>query len=144
MSISRKWLHGSQIDDMSSMSMHAISAVVAIRDGQVLLQKGAYRGLEKWWSLPEDNLKFGEDPEECAKRVLREQAHVEARNLRLLYVQSSVYKGMHWDLWFTYAAEVKGEPSPGKGNWEAKYFPIDKLPEDMHPQDRPDIERFAK
>ena len=57
---------------MSSMSIHAISAVVAVRDGDVLLQKGAYRGLEKWWSVPEDNLKFGEDPEECAKRVLRE------------------------------------------------------------------------
>jgi len=144
LSISKKWLHGSQVDDMSSMSMHAISAVVAVRDGQVLLQKGAYRGLEKWWSVPEDNLKFGEDPEECARRVLREQAHVEVKNLRLLYVQSSIYKDVHWDLWFMYAAEVKGEPSPGKGNWEVKYFAIGKLPEDVHPQDRPDIEKFAK
>jgi len=60
LSIGKKWLYGSQIVDMSPMSLHTISAVVAVRDGQVLLQKGAYQGLEKWWSVPEDNLKFGE------------------------------------------------------------------------------------
>jgi len=126
------------------MSLHTISAVVAIRDGQVLLQKGAYPGLEKWWSLPEDNLKFGEDPEECARRVLGEQAQVEVKSLRLLYVQSSLYKNVHWDLWFIYAASVEGDPSSGKGDWEVKYFSIDTLPENVHPSDKPDIEKFAK
>lgn len=144
MSTSNKWLYGSKIDDMSSMSLHMISAVVAVRDGKVLLQKGAFPRLEKWWSVPEDNLRFGEDPEECARRVLKEQAHVKVKSLRLLYVQSSVYKDVHWDLWFIYTAEVEGEPSQGEGNWEVKYFPIDKLPEDVHPQDKPDIEKFAK
>ena len=144
MSISKKWLHGSQIEDMSNMSMHVISAVVAVKDGHVLLQKGAYRALEKWWSVPEDNLKFGEDPEEAARRVLKEQANVGVKNLQLLYVQSSVYKEVHWDLWFIYKAEVKGEPSPSPGKWEVKYFPINKLPEDLHPSDKPDIEKYAK
>jgi 8-oxo-dGTP diphosphatase len=143
LSISKKWLYDSQIDDMSQLSVHILSSVVAVRDGQVLLQKGAFPRLEKWWSVPEDNLKFGEDPEECARRVLKEQAKVEVKNLRLLYVQNSVYKDVHWDIWFIYAAEVEGEPSPGKGNWEVKYFPIDKLPENIHPQDKPDIEKFA-
>jgi len=142
--IGKRWLHGSQVDDMSSMSLHAISAVVAVRDGEVLLQKGAYPGLEKWWGFPEDNLKFGEDPEECARRVLKDQANVEVKSLQLLYVQSSVYKGVHWDLWFMYAATVEGDPSPSKGNWEVRYFPIDKLPENVHPLDKPDIERFVK
>ncbi len=54
---------------MSSMSLHVISAVVAAKDGLVLLQKGAYLGLVKWWSVQEGNLRFGEDPEECARRV---------------------------------------------------------------------------
>jgi ADP-ribose pyrophosphatase YjhB (NUDIX family) len=144
MSISKKWLHGSQIDDMSPLSLHTISAIVAVSDGRVLLQKGAYRGLEKWWSVPEDNLKFGEDPEECARRVLREQANVKVNSIELLYVQSSVYKEIHWDLWFIYKATVEGDPSPGKGNWEVKYFLIDKLPEDVHPQDKPDIEKYAR
>lgn len=144
MSTSKKWLYDSQMDDMSNLSLHMLSSVVAVRDGQVLLQKGAFPRLEKWWSVPEDNLKFGEDPEECARRALKEQAQVEVKSLRLLYVQSSVYKDVHWDLWFVYAAEVEGEPSPGKGNWEVKYFPIDKLPENVHPGDKPDIEKFAK
>jgi 8-oxo-dGTP diphosphatase len=144
LSSSKRWLHGSQVDDMSSMSLHTISVVVAVRDGQVLLQKGAYRGLEKWWSVPEDNLKFGEDPEECARRVLRDQANVKVKSIQLLYVQSSVYKDIHWDLWFVYKAAVEGDPSSGKGNWEVKYFSINKLPEDVHPQDKPDIEKFAK
>ena len=89
-------------------------------------------------------LKVWGNPEECARRVLREQAHVEVKSLRLLYVQSSVYKDVHWDLWFIYADEVEGDPSPGKGNWEVKYFSIDKLPENVHPLDKPDIEKFAK
>lgn len=144
MSTGIKWLRGSQIDDMSNMSLHALLAVVAVKNNQVLLQKGAYRGLEKWWGLPEDNLKFGEDPEECAKRILRVQAHVEIKNLKFLYIQSSVSKDVHWDLWFVYFAEVDGEPSPGEGNWEVKYFPVDNLPVDLHPQDKPDIEKFAK
>jgi 8-oxo-dGTP diphosphatase len=140
----KKWLYDSQIEDMSSLSLHTISAVVAVRNGEVLLQKGAFPRLEKWWSFPEDNLKFGEDPEDCARRVLKEQTHVKVKSLRLLYVQSSVYKDVHWDLWFIYAAEVEGEPSAGEENWEVKFFPIDKLPENVHPQDKPDIEKFAK
>jgi ADP-ribose pyrophosphatase YjhB (NUDIX family) len=76
--------------------------------------------------------------------VLQEQAHVEVKSLRLLYVQSSVYKDVHWDLWFIYAATVEGDPSPGTGDWEVQYFPVDNLPEDLHPLDKPDIERFAK
>jgi 8-oxo-dGTP diphosphatase len=126
------------------MSLHAISAVIAVKDGQVLLQKGAYPGLEKYWSVPEGNLKFGEDPEECARRVIRDQTHVEVKGLRLLYVQSSVYKEIHWDLWFIYRVEVEGDPSPGKGNWETKYFSIDKLPDNVHPSDKPDIEKFGR
>ena len=86
MSVSKKWLHGSPLKDMTPMSLHAISAVLAVRDGEVLLQKGAYKGLEKYWSVPEDNLKFGEDPEECARRVLREQADVEIKSLKLSIV----------------------------------------------------------
>jgi ADP-ribose pyrophosphatase YjhB (NUDIX family) len=129
---------------MSSLSLHTLSAVVAVRDKHVLLQKGAFPRLEQWWSVPEDNVKFGEDPEDCARRVLKEQAHVNVKNLRLLYVQSSVYKDVHWDLWFVYAAEVEGDPSPGDGSWEVKYFPIDQLPENVHPQDKPDIEKYAK
>lgn len=142
--MSKKWLFGSQIDDMSALSLHTIAAVVAVKDGQVLLQKGAYKGLEKWWGLPESNLQFGEDPEECAKRILRDQAQVKVKSLKLLYVQSSVYKNVHWDLWFVYKASVEGDPSPGTGNWEVKYFPINKLPENLHPSDKPDIEKFAK
>ena len=80
-----KWLYGSHREDMSSLSLHMISAVVAVRDGNVLLQKGAFPRLKKWWSVPEDNLTFGEDPEECARRVLTEQAHVTVKRLRLLY-----------------------------------------------------------
>ena len=144
MSGSTKWLYGTQLDDMSALSLHVIAAVVAVRDGEVLLQKGAYPGLERWWCLPEDNVRFGEDPEDCARRILREQAHVDVTDLRLLYIQSSVYKDVHWDLWFMYAATVQGDPSPGTGQWEVGYFPLDQLPENVHPQDRPDIEQVTR
>ena len=110
---------------MSSLNLHVLSAVVAVREGHILLQKGAFPGSAQWWSLPEDNVQFGEDPEDCARRVLREQAHVTVNSVQLLYVQSSVYKDVHWDLWFIYAAEVTGDPSPGDGAWDVNYFPID-------------------
>jgi ADP-ribose pyrophosphatase YjhB (NUDIX family) len=138
------WLYGTTIADMSALSLHALSSVVAVRNGEILLQQGAYPGLEQWWSLLESNLKFGEAPEDCARRVLNEQAHVTVNNLRLLYIQSSLYKDVHWDLWFIYAAKVEGEPSPGEGNWKVQYFPLDQLPANVHPQDMPDIQQYAR
>jgi hypothetical protein len=77
-------------------------------------------------------------PEEKSPFELSEK--VAPYNYSLIIIETSKF----YPIALMYAATVEGDPSPGKGNWEVKYFPIDKLPENVHPQDKPDIEKFAK
>ncbi len=76
--------------------------------------------------------------------MIKDQTNVKVKSIKLLYIQTSLYKDVHWDMWFVFKADVEGDFSPGKGNWEVRFFPINKLPENLHPSDKPDIERYAK
>lgn len=66
------------------------------------------------WLLPASHLKYGEKPEDAAKRVLNEQLNVSSAKLSLLQVQSHLSQdpsdpeAAHWDVCFVYGGLLRG------------------------------------
>jgi ADP-ribose pyrophosphatase YjhB (NUDIX family) len=71
------------------------------------------------WILPASHLKYGEKPEDAAKRILTEQLGLSKVKLTFTEVQSHLSgnpndpEGAHWDICFIYVGRVKGNvPKP--------------------------------
>ena len=64
------------------------------------------------WLLPASHLKFGESPDECARRVLKEQLLAGEQSCTLVGIQSHLsgdpgdVENAHWDLCIIYKALV--------------------------------------
>jgi ADP-ribose pyrophosphatase YjhB (NUDIX family) len=67
------------------------------------------------WILPASHLKYGEHPDDAAKRVLTEQLELRGVKLALSDVQSHLSQdpndpeAAHWDLCFIYEGKLRGE-----------------------------------
>jgi len=104
------------------------SFVIAEKGGKVLV--GKMKNPETWverflvgpnlapkfaasgkWLLPASHLKFGESPDECAKRIAREQL-LAGENCTLVGIQSHIsgdpadIENSHWDLCIIYRASI--------------------------------------
>ncbi len=119
-------------DEVASIVREAVHAsmprVVAegvhVKDGRLLLLKGA-RGLTKdRWTLPGGFVRFGEDPATGLEREIREELGVASTILGLLSVRSKlgVHTRLHWTMFF-YHVSLNGtlEPNPDEIA-EARYF----------------------
>src|SRR3990172_288388 len=87
-----------------------VADVCLISEHGVLLARykdtSGYDG-EQGWFLPDDFLRHSEQPEEAAKRILKDQAGIGAVGLRLNHVESFEGHG-YWHLIFHYAGELEG------------------------------------
>ena len=107
--------------------------IMLIRDGQALLVRHTYI---PGWYLPGGGVKRGETLEEAACREAREEVGANLGALELLGVYSNFneYKSDHNLLFlctdFTLSAEHDREIA------EARFFPLDALPEDLCPGHR--------
>jgi len=67
------------------------------------------------WLLPASHLKYGEKPEDAAKRILTEQVQLKNARLKLREVQSHLAEdpndpdAAHWDICFVYEGTVRGK-----------------------------------
>ena len=71
------------------------------------------------WVLPASHLKFGEKPEDAARRILTEQLGLRGVTLVLSQIQSHLSgdqndpDAAHWDICFIYEGKVEGQvPKP--------------------------------
>jgi ADP-ribose pyrophosphatase YjhB (NUDIX family) len=138
------------------------SFIVAEKDGKVLV--GKMRNPETWvekflvgpsfapkyaasgkWLLPASHLKFGESPDECAQRILKEQLLVGRGSCTLMGIQSHVsgdpsdIEKAHWDLCIIYRASIP-EPVHVPG-WfsELRYVMVKDLKTDDFTRGHGDI-----
>lgn len=109
-----------------------VADVAALSRGRVLLVK--YKDASKYdnqkgWFLPDDFLAHGEHPTEAAKRILNEQAGVTVDSAQLRHVES--FGNGAWHLIFHHRADLGANPrlTLGENVAEAKWFPVDGLPE---------------
>jgi len=101
---------------------------VVIRDEKVLLIKR--RNPPPGWALPGGFIDYGESAEAAAARELGEETGLHANKLRLLGVYSEPGRDPRFHtLTVAYLAEAEGDLMPGDDASEAKWFPVDRLPE---------------
>ncbi len=123
--------------------------IVRARDGAILLQRRTDDGL---WGLPGGIMEPGEDLEETARRELREEVGVEAKELLLWRVFSGkemYHRYPNGDEVHFVTAVFVGEaqawaPRPDLEECsEARFFPLQALPENLS-MDRVAIREFCE
>jgi len=109
-----------------------VADVCLIADGKVLLVRyrdtSGYDGQEGWF-LPDDYLHHSEHPADAARRILEEQAGLQAPEVDLGPLESFEGHG-YWHLIFHYQARLSNPPqaTPGRNVLALEWFPLDALP----------------
>jgi len=105
------------------------AGVIIVRDREVLLVKRRYAPRAGAWCLPAGFMEYGETPEHCALRELREETGVRARLTRLFGVYAGFDDPRVRAILILYlAAATGGKLSPGDDATEARYCPLTRLP----------------
>jgi len=106
------------------------AGVILVDDGQVLLVKRRYAPPARLWCLPAGFMEYGETPERCARRELKEETGVVARLTGLFGVYAGLDDPRARTVLILYTARrTGGRLAPGDDASEARMFPLDRLPE---------------
>ena len=119
---------------MSEHNCKLISDVTVISSGKVLLVK--YKDGNKYdhqdgWFLPDDLLKYSEDPHESSLRILNEQLGLIDADVILAFVESFSGKDSSWHIVFHYKINLYegAEIRPSEEIREYEWFEFSALPE---------------
>lgn len=119
-----------------------VSVVVSNLAGDVLLLRHSYG--PNAWMLPSGGLKRGEDPEECARREVREEVGIELSSLRKLTELDEELSGSPHTA-HIFEATCNSTPRPDRREvLEARFFPSHSLPEPLGDITRRRIEAWRR
>jgi ADP-ribose pyrophosphatase YjhB (NUDIX family) len=114
---------GQQSEEM----MHISSFAITKRGKELLLVKRIRPEFTAGkWIFPSSIINYGEHPEAAAKRIVKEQLGAEAKNVKLVDIQS--FGDKHWDLCFVYEVSIDGVGKVSQDIEKAEYFDRGKLP----------------
>lgn len=110
----------------------AAAGVVFNEAREVLLVRRAIEPYRGYWALPAGYQEIDEHPSQTVLREIREEAGIEARVaglLDLLFIPDDPRRPANVAV-FLCAAEAC-QPAPGVEESEARFFPLDGLPDDI-------------
>ncbi len=119
----------------SGCGLHKLMADIAVvAQKKVLLVK--YVNTEKYdhqkgWFLPDDLLNHLEHPEDCARRILKEQVGMNPGGMAVHHIESFTGDDGTWHLIFHYLYEPSNplKITPGKNIAASEWFDVKALPE---------------
>ncbi|GEM_PF-297662 len=111
-----------------------VAAVIRKGDQVLLIRRKNVHGAGSW-STPGGHLDFGETPEQCAMREVREEAGVEITHVRFRAITNDVFEafGKHYITIWMESEYLSGEPHVAADYEVAKigWFAWDALPEPL-------------
>ncbi|HLL76601.1 MAG TPA: NUDIX hydrolase [Pyrinomonadaceae bacterium] len=119
------------------------AAVVTDEAGRVLLLKHVFRG-GSGWGIPGGFVEAGEQPEEAARRELREEAGIELEDVRLVQVRTLRWARQVETLFAARAARPASARAASGEISRAEWFSPDRLPAGLPADQRRLIERVLK
>ena len=130
----------------------ASASVLIVENDHLLLEK---QGVEEAWRLPYKSVISGETMEQVAKRTVYEQTGHEENELQLLDIVTTSSVGGAEDqtaraedvyhvtvAYLCRDAELLADESWCENTAALHFFPIEQLPEDLHPSDKHIIGRY--
>lgn len=108
------------------------AGIILLDAGRVLLVKRKFEPRKGAWSLPAGFIEADEDVRACAIREMKEETHLDVKIVRLFNVYSAFDDPRTSAVLIVYLAEkVGGELHCGDDASDARYFALNKLPEDI-------------
>ena len=105
------------------------AGVILVEEGRVLLVKRRYPPRARMWCLPAGFMEYGETPERCARRELREETGIVARLTGLFGVYAGLDDPRARAVLILYTGRrVGGRLTAGDDAIEARMFPLERLP----------------
>ncbi len=118
--------------------------VLVVEGDRVLLVRRGVEPERGKWSLPAGFLDQGEDPRQTAAREALEEAGLTVAVEELLDVFHNPPGRGGASIFILYRARrLAGEPAPGDDADDARFFPLDALPELAFPSTRAAIARLS-
>lgn len=123
-----------------------VGVLVLNSEGRVLLGKRKGKLGEHTFSLPGGHLEFGEAPEECARRELKEETDLDGNDFKVVSLANDIAYDRHY---ITIGVVVKGfagnprvtEPDKFE-SWD--WYNINNLPQPLFIPSAKFIENFSK
>jgi 8-oxo-dGTP diphosphatase len=108
------------------------AGVIVARGGEVLMVKRKWDPRAGTWCLPAGFMEYGETPEHCATRELLEETGLEATLAGLFGVYAGFDDPRVRAILILYVAgDVRGTLAPGDDAIETRFFPLDRLPDEI-------------
>lgn len=104
--------------------------VVVIEDGKVLLVQRKFEPRKGGWTLPAGFMEYDEHVEACAVRELKEETNLDVELTGIFGAYSAMDDPRARVVLVLYTGRrTGGELRPGDDAVDARFFPIDELPE---------------
>jgi 8-oxo-dGTP diphosphatase len=108
------------------------AGVIIEKEGQIVLVRRKYNPYKGDWCLPAGFMEYGESPEHCAVREVKEETNLEIKLTGLFRVYSGSDDPRVRAILIVYLGKIlSGEPAPGDDASEVKFFPFNNIPQNI-------------
>ena len=108
------------------------AGVIIEKKGQIVLVRRKYNPYKGDWCLPAGFIEYGEAPEHCAVREVKEETNLDVKLNSLFRVYSGSDDPRTRAILIVYLGEIaSGEPKPGDDASETKFFLPENIPQNI-------------